>query len=142
MKRMILKNFQVFNLWSCTTRRMSLFRHSFRNWTLHFAVLLEVCALLIFVFFPGMNAFIGMQPPPGFIWCFPFIVGILLLVLGEVTKQELGKKSSKQIFQVRKYFIRKMPRHPVVRFFKWQSEVVQNYVKKRCSFYEILLPMQ
>jgi hypothetical protein len=74
---------------------MSLFRHSFRNWALHFAVLLEVCALLLFVFFPGMNAFIGMQPPPGFIWCFPFIVGILLLVLGEVKNSNFAKKQQK-----------------------------------------------
>jgi sodium/potassium-transporting ATPase subunit alpha len=94
---------QVLHLWACSTRRVSLFRHGLRNWTLFVAVAFEILVLLFLIYTPGLQNFIGVRPPPSIIWLFPFVVGLILLLFNEV----------------RKYFIRNNPRHPVVRLIKW-----------------------
>jgi sodium/potassium-transporting ATPase subunit alpha len=94
---------QAFHLWMCTTRRISLFKHGFRNWTLFAAVFFEIATLFFFIFVPGVNNFLQVSPPAWYIWIYPFIVGVILLLFNEI----------------RKYYIRKYPKNSFVRIFKW-----------------------
>uniref|UniRef100_A0A915EHW1 Cation-transporting P-type ATPase C-terminal domain-containing protein n=1 Tax=Ditylenchus dipsaci TaxID=166011 RepID=A0A915EHW1_9BILA len=75
---------QAAHLFTCTTRRVSLFRHGVRNWLLVVAVAFEIAFLLFLLFTPAMQS-------------------VILLLVNEV----------------RKYYIRRQPKHPIVKLFKW-----------------------
>jgi len=94
---------QSLHLWTCTTRRISLLKHGIRNWILLTAVGFELGTLFFVIFTPGIQDILTVRPPQWYIWLYPIAVGIVLLVTSEI----------------RKYFIRKYPKHPVVRIFKW-----------------------
>uniref|UniRef100_A0A914RVD2 Cation-transporting P-type ATPase C-terminal domain-containing protein n=1 Tax=Parascaris equorum TaxID=6256 RepID=A0A914RVD2_PAREQ len=65
---------QAFHLFMCTTRRVSLFRHGFRNAVAGLAILLEVLVLNFFIYTPGVQTWIGVEHPPGFVWLFCLFV--------------------------------------------------------------------
>ena len=92
-----------FHLFMCTTRRISIFKHGIRNWTLLAAVCFEILTVFFVIFVPGVQDLLQVRPPAWYIWLFPFAVGIVLLVFNET----------------RKYFIRNYPKDSVVRIFKW-----------------------
>ncbi|KAI1718377.1 e1-E2 ATPase domain-containing protein [Ditylenchus destructor] len=94
---------QVAHLFTCTTRRVSLFRHGIRNWVLVAAVVFEVAFLMFLLFTPAVQRLMEIVPPPASIWLFSLAVGIVLLAFNEI----------------RKYFIRRNPRHRLVKLIKW-----------------------
>uniref|UniRef100_F1KSN4 Sodium/potassium-transporting ATPase subunit alpha-1 n=1 Tax=Ascaris suum TaxID=6253 RepID=F1KSN4_ASCSU len=94
---------QAFHLFMCTTRRISLFRHGFRNAVAGLAILLEVLVLNFFIYTPGVQTWIGVEHPPGFVWLFCLFVAVVLLIFNEM----------------RKYLIRHYTNQPIVRMLKW-----------------------
>uniref|UniRef100_A0A1I7ZE95 Cation_ATPase_N domain-containing protein n=1 Tax=Steinernema glaseri TaxID=37863 RepID=A0A1I7ZE95_9BILA len=94
---------QVFHLWMCTTRRVSLFRNGFKNVVAVVAIIFEVLMLLFLVYTPGVQMWIGVSQPPTFVWAFPLVVGFVLLVFNEV----------------RKFLIRRNTPSLLVRYIKW-----------------------
>jgi len=94
---------QVYHIWTCTTRRTSLFQHGIHNLVMVFGVLIEVLLICLFVYVPGVRYIMGAEPPPIFVWAFSLAVGVVLLVFNET----------------RKYFIRQNPYGKIVRIFKW-----------------------
>lgn len=80
---------QVFHLFMCTTKRVSLFRHGVTSWAVLGAVCLEVCILCLLIFTPLLNDFLGIAVPPRFVWAFGPAVGFLLLVFTELRKYAL-----------------------------------------------------
>ncbi|KAK0396058.1 hypothetical protein QR680_001548 [Steinernema hermaphroditum] len=94
---------QVFHLWMCTTRRVSLFRNGFKNIVAVIAIIFEVLMLLFLVYTPGVQTWIGVSQPPTFVWAFPLVVGFVLLVFNEI----------------RKYIIRRNFPSMLVRYIKW-----------------------
>uniref|UniRef100_A0A0M3IHY6 Cation_ATPase_C domain-containing protein n=1 Tax=Ascaris lumbricoides TaxID=6252 RepID=A0A0M3IHY6_ASCLU len=79
---------QAFHLFMCTTRRISLFRHGFRNAVAGLAILLEVLVLNFFIYTPGVQTWIGVEHPPGFVWLFCLFVAVVLLIFNEVRLEE------------------------------------------------------
>lgn len=48
------------------------------------AVLFETVVLFLFVYTNIFDSLIEIQPPPGIIWIYPFVVGLILLIFNEV----------------------------------------------------------
>uniref|UniRef100_A0AC34G273 Cation-transporting P-type ATPase C-terminal domain-containing protein n=1 Tax=Panagrolaimus sp. ES5 TaxID=591445 RepID=A0AC34G273_9BILA len=95
---------QFWHLFATRTRRQSIFTHGvFRNAHSNAALIIELILILIFVYCPGINEFIGGAPIPWTSWAVVAVVGWILILQGEV----------------RKYFIRKYPQNSIVRLFKW-----------------------
>ncbi|TMS35716.1 hypothetical protein L596_003053 [Steinernema carpocapsae] len=88
---------QVFHLWMCTTRRVSLFRNGFRNVVAVLAVCFEVLMLIFLIYTPGVQTWIGVSQPPAFVWAFPLVVGFTLLVFNEIRKYVIRSNFPSQI---------------------------------------------
>ncbi|TKR73650.1 hypothetical protein L596_020936 [Steinernema carpocapsae] len=94
---------QVYHVWQCKTRRTSIFTHGISNIVTIYAVIIEVCLVIIFVYVPGIRFIMGSSPPPYEVWFFSLGVGICLWIYNEM----------------RKYLIRRDPKSSCIRPFKW-----------------------
>ncbi|CAJ0942453.1 unnamed protein product, partial [Mesorhabditis belari] len=94
---------QMIHLLNCRTRRLSLFTHNLPKIQTAVAILLSLLLLSSCIYVPGMNQIVGVEAPPTFVWMFPLVTGVALTIFNEI----------------RKYFIRRAPKHRFVRLIKW-----------------------
>jgi sodium/potassium-transporting ATPase subunit alpha len=92
---------QIFNLISCTTRRVSIFKNGLlRNRCLAVSVVIELIILAIVLLVPGISDIVKLQPPPAFVWLIPFVFGVLLLVFNEVRKLFLRRGTNDRLLRM------------------------------------------
>ncbi|CAD5228215.1 unnamed protein product [Bursaphelenchus xylophilus] len=77
---------QVFHIFMCTTRRVSLFRHGLTSYAVFLAVFIEVSILCLLIYTPALRHLLGISVPPRFVWAFGPAVGVVLLVFTEIRK--------------------------------------------------------
>ncbi|CAD5220868.1 unnamed protein product [Bursaphelenchus okinawaensis] len=77
---------QVFHIFMCTTRRVSLFRHGLTSYAVFVAVFIEVSILCLLIYTPALRTLLGISVPPPFVWLFGPVVGVVLLVFTELRK--------------------------------------------------------
>ncbi|KAI1723202.1 e1-E2 ATPase domain-containing protein [Ditylenchus destructor] len=95
---------QVFNVFCARTLRQSIFTQGlFSNMAMNIAIIAEIIMLLIFVYVPGVNSFLGGAPVPWQSWAVVAVVGMFVFSYNEV----------------RKYCIRRWPENKIVRAFKF-----------------------
>uniref|UniRef100_A0A915EEG3 P-type Cu(+) transporter n=1 Tax=Ditylenchus dipsaci TaxID=166011 RepID=A0A915EEG3_9BILA len=95
---------QVFHVFSARTLRQSIFTHGlFSNKFTIYAIVAEIILLLIYVYVPGVNTFLGGAPAPWQCWVVVGLFGIFVFGYNEL----------------RKYCIRRWPQNNIVRMFKF-----------------------
>jgi sodium/potassium-transporting ATPase subunit alpha len=95
---------QCFVMLIVRTRRQSIFKHGlFSNMHAVCAQIITVILVCIMIYVPYINDFFGGAPIPAMCWVIAGAVGCFNVAINEV----------------RKYFIRHAPQHPLVRPFKW-----------------------
>lgn len=76
------------------TRRISILKQGFDNWTLNFGLLFEAALAILLSYTPGMDKYLHMYPLRGSWWLLACPFAALILVYDEA----------------RKYIIRSLPR--------------------------------
>ncbi|KAI1704572.1 e1-E2 ATPase domain-containing protein [Ditylenchus destructor] len=95
---------QVFHVFSARTLRQSIFVHGlFSNMAMNFAIIGEIVLLLIYVYVPGVNTFLGGAPAPWQAWVVTAVFGLFILSYNEL----------------RKFCIRRWPHNKIVGAFKF-----------------------
>jgi magnesium-transporting ATPase (P-type) len=94
---------QVFHLFACTTRRVSLFKHGMISLAVFMAVSLELFLLLIFIYTPLFQTLLGIQTPPPFSWAFGILTGVVILIFTEF----------------RKFILRQSAKNRCISFIEW-----------------------
>lgn len=90
---------QVFHVWMCKTRRVSLFQHHLNSATFG-AVFIELCMLIIFVYVPGVNSLLGSKTPWGYSWIPCLGVGVLIWVYNETRKLYIRKHPKSRLAKI------------------------------------------
>jgi len=94
---------QVFHIWMCKTRVLSIFQHGwFDNFNMNIGVLLEIAIIMIIAFIPAYS-FFGNGQFPGIFWLIILVGWAGLFILNEP----------------RKYLIRHYKGNKVVDFLTW-----------------------
>ena len=80
---------QAFHIWSCKTRRVSIFKHPlFANKAMIFAVIIELLLMCIFVFIPGLNReVLRCDIPFWWSWIPGIICGLVITAFNEGRKK-------------------------------------------------------
>lgn len=94
---------QVFHLFACTTRHISLFKHGIISLAVFFAITLEIVLLLIFIYTPFFQFLLGIQTPPPFVWMFGLSTGLIIVAFTEI----------------RKLLIRTLPKNRFIKMIEW-----------------------
>lgn len=89
-------NLQVFHVWMCKTRRVSLFQHKL-NYITFAAVFIELCMLIIFVYVPGVNTILGGSMPWGYSWLPCLGAGVFIWIYNEARKWYIRKNSKTRL---------------------------------------------
>lgn len=92
--------FQVYHLWMCKTRRVSFFRHGIQNLMSVYAVILEICLIVIFTYVPGVQAVMGSSIPWGISWVPSIGVGVCLWVYNEGRKWYIRRYPNTRLAKV------------------------------------------
>ncbi|TMW69051.1 hypothetical protein Poli38472_001207 [Pythium oligandrum] len=85
---------QFFHVWMCKTRRSSLFKHSiFSNTTMIYGVIIELSLLVILVYVPGIQGFMGSAAVDYVPWLIGFGTGMLTWIYSESVKYAVRHQS-------------------------------------------------
>lgn len=78
---------QFFHVWMCKTRRSSIVRHGiFNNATMIYGTLIEVLLLIILVYVPGVQEFMGARSPDYVPWLIACATGVITWTYSESMK--------------------------------------------------------
>jgi sodium/potassium-transporting ATPase subunit alpha len=77
---------QVFNLLSCKTRLMSVFKHGMKNWMVNSAIVISLSISVILIYIPGMSVVFGTAPLPPLYWAIPIPMAVCVLLWNELRK--------------------------------------------------------
>eukprot|EP01137_Pigoraptor_chileana_P031787 Opistho-2@20183 len=82
---------QIANLFTCKTRRSSLFKHGIMgNKVLLRSILISMAIMVFVVFLPALNDGIGSSPPtPAYMWLMPLPFMVVFFFLFEAKKYGL-----------------------------------------------------
>lgn len=89
----MIRKLQMYHLWTCTTRRKSIFHHGVKNYAGMLACVANILIVCFVVFTPGVQSVVGTMPPPFHIWFFSAVVGVLLVAFNEARKFFIRRSS-------------------------------------------------
>jgi len=94
---------QLLHVFSCRTRRTSIFQHGLRNLHTIGGVMASIVIMVVVIFVPGVQTVLGDYNPVRLVWVFPPVMAILMLGFNEF----------------RKFLIRNRPWWLLTRALKW-----------------------
>lgn len=77
---------QVFNLISCKTRLMSIFKHGMKNMIVNAAIVISISICVLLIYVPGIGVVFGTSPLDAIYWAIPLPIAVCVLLWSELRK--------------------------------------------------------